>query len=56
VIFVRSYSDFGWVDPPGSYSFWYFWYSDVARSVDCASAQASANLYNEKSLKPHLKQ
>jgi hypothetical protein len=57
VIFLKSSSvvspGFGWIDPPRSYS---FWYSDDARSVERASVPASANLYNEKSLKPHLKQ
>jgi hypothetical protein len=44
---------FGRIDHSASYS---FWYSDHLETVESASATASANSYNEKSLKPHLKQ
>jgi hypothetical protein len=39
-------------DHPASYG---FWYSDGLEKIESASANTSANLYNEKSLKPHLK-
>jgi hypothetical protein len=42
---------FGRIDHSASYGFWYSYYS---RTVESASATASANSYNEKSLKPHL--
>jgi hypothetical protein len=42
---------FGGMDYPASYG---FWYSDDLGTVENASATYSANLYNEKSLKPHL--
>jgi hypothetical protein len=44
---------FGGVDQPASYG---FWYSDDLETAESASANLSANSYNEKSLKPHLKQ
>jgi hypothetical protein len=31
-----------------------FWYSDLLETVESAPAAPSANLYNGKSLKPHL--
>jgi len=43
-----------WSD--GSSASYGFWYSDDLGTVESASATPSANLYNEKSLKPHLKQ
>jgi hypothetical protein len=42
----------GYADP-ASYG---FWYSDDWKTVESVSATASANLYNEKSSKPHLNQ
>jgi MFS family permease len=42
---------FGRRDHSASYS---FWYSDDLETIESASATASANLYNEKSSKPHL--
>jgi len=42
---------FGWMDYPASYG---FWYSDDLGTVESVSAIPSANLYNEKSSKPHL--
>ncbi len=41
---------FGGMDYPASYCFWY-----SGTLVESVSATSSANLYNEKSLKPHLK-
>ena len=43
---------FGGRDYPASYC---FWYSGTLGTVESDSATSSANLYNEKSLKPHLK-
>jgi len=44
---------FGRIDHSPSYG---FWYPDQLEMVESASANTSANLYNEKSSKPHLKQ
>jgi RNA polymerase sigma-70 factor (ECF subfamily) len=44
---------FGRIRSSASYG---FWYSDNSGTVECDSATASANLYNEKSSKPHLNQ
>jgi len=41
----------GRIDHSASYG---FWYSDDLGTVENASATRSANLYNEKSSKPHL--
>src|ERR1700674_1209198 len=43
---------FGGMDYPASYC---FWYSCTLGTVESDSSTSSANLYNEKSLKPHLK-
>jgi hypothetical protein len=43
---------FGGIDYLASYC---FWYSGTLGTVESDSATSSANLYNEKSLKPHLK-
>ena len=40
----------GRIEHSASYGFWYSGYSGTVESV---SATASANSYNEKSLKPH---
>jgi hypothetical protein len=44
--------NFGWTNHMESYS---FWYSDDLPAVESGSVIRSANLYNEKSSKPHLK-
>jgi hypothetical protein len=44
--------DFGRMHYPAGYC---FWYSENLGTVESVSATSSANLYNEKSLKPHLK-
>jgi hypothetical protein len=49
---VRLAGYFGGMDYPASYC---FWYSVTLGTVESNSATSSANLYNEKSLKPHLK-
>jgi len=53
VIAIAFWAHFGGMNNPLSYG---FWYSYDWETVDSASATASANLYNEKSSKPHLKQ
>jgi hypothetical protein len=50
---ARLAAYFGRVDQPANYG---FWYSDDLETGESASAIPSANLYNEKSSKPHLKQ
>jgi len=49
---IRLAGYFGGMHYPATYS---FWYSNDLGTVESFSATSSANLYNEKSLKPHLK-
>jgi hypothetical protein len=54
VIYERSRGHlsrhFGRIDHSAGYG---FWYSDYSGTVESTSGTASANSYNEKSLKPH---